>query len=275
MGLWRAFRQISGLFTVPADGLARRVLWQLACIRYRYPGLRLLSVFLGKPGPARDVVVGLRVKGRLLRLQFDPSDSGDVASVFENFIELPLPEKYMQNIHRAVCLGGHIGTFALALLARNPDCRVVIFEPNARNRDFLLRNLQLNGFRAEVRPEAVWIKAGKVRFLTRESNAGKILTAESDSDENAITVEAVDVRQLDDKLLSQVQFVEMDIEGAEWEILPLLLPKLSPGCIVYFEAHHVDQHWHELVTLRNTHPCQSWSLGRIGSHELRVIRILK
>lgn len=275
MGLARAARQIYRLWRIPASGASRRLMWQLAANRYHYPGLSKLARMFGLRESEELAAVELWVHGRRIRVHFDPCDVGDVASIFENFIELPVPEKHLRNIRYAACFGGHIGTFALALLARNPDCKLTVFEPSSRNRTLLAQNLKENGFDAVIRPEAIWTSSGHVQFTKTVSNAGRVVSTRERDEQEVTTVASVDVKMLDDVFLRQLDFIEMDIEGAEWEVLPPLLSRVRPGCRIYFEAHDCEMHGRRLHAIETIRPCRSFSLGKVGNHELRCLTVLK
>ncbi|MCX7626099.1 MAG: FkbM family methyltransferase [Candidatus Sumerlaeaceae bacterium] len=243
-------------------------MWSLAQRRYRYPGARLCLPCSRPATLTSPCDVELMIGGRLIRLTFDPSDQGDVASLFENFIELEIAEHFLKSIKHAVCFGAHIGTFVLALLARNPGCQIVALEPNPRNFQLLQQNLAQNGFQANLLPYAFGAFCGESWFTCDVSNDGHLITSPDAKATNLMRVETVNVDFFAQEFFRNLEFVEMDIEGAEWLVLPHLLDRLSSGCRVFFEAHNIASHQRQLdaiLSSRRTTFCQE---KRVGPHGL-------
>jgi hypothetical protein len=74
-------------------------------------------------------------------------------------------------------------------------------------------------------------------------------------------------------VINQIDFVEMHIEGTEWEVLPELLPRLRKGCSVYFEAHNVAEHQAMLTKILEARPTDVHFIRKIGAHALVLLTV--
>lgn len=118
----------------------------------------------------------------------------------------------------AIDIGAHIG--GTAIFAAQRGAMVYAYEPNKENFDLLVENVKLNHFENRIKcfNQAVAGDKGKVRlYLDPKDSAAHNLYSKSDKFEE---VEAV---RFDNILfqhgLEQVDFVKMDCEEAEWEII--------------------------------------------------------
>lgn len=118
-------------------------------------------------------------------------------------------------------LGANIGYFTLLFAQRvGPSGAVVAFEPDPDNFALLKRNLAANGYR-NVRAErrAVWDATGPLRLFRSEENRGDHRSYESPEARPAITIDAVSIDAFLGQDLPRVDFVKMDIQGAEHHAL--------------------------------------------------------
>ncbi len=115
-------------------------------------------------------------------------------------------------------VGGYIGSYAiLAARAVGPAGRVVILEPEPTNRRQLERNLLLNGItNCQIVPQAAWSGSGSVGWHQDHEPVWHRV-------ENGQNDQAVDAVSIDDLVsrfsLSRVDWIKMDIEGAEVDAL--------------------------------------------------------
>ena len=120
---------------------------------------------------------------------------------FEDFLELS-PETVFADI------GGYHGETSLEFIKRNPDYgRIHFFEPEPDN----LKCAQevLKDFRdIEFIEKACSNRKGKVSFIA-DGSASKIIQNSIDSDR------CIDANLFDDMVSGRVDFIKMDIEGAE------------------------------------------------------------
>jgi FkbM family methyltransferase len=131
--------------------------------------------------------------------------------------QLPVPlAKELRAIERplrVVDLGANIGLFGAYVRRLFPDADVTAVEPHPANVKLLKRTIQANGGHAwrlvaacaDVQDRTVPFSTGS-EFTTSRIEPGAA---------TAVTVPAVDVFPL----LHEVDFLKVDIEGAEWPIL--------------------------------------------------------
>lgn len=108
-------------------------------------------------------------------------------------------------------LGANIGLFAAFVLARAPSARVVCFEPDPDNAAIVRRTIDENpGFRWELVEACAAASDGTVRFTT-----GLFTNSRIEQDGGGELVKALDVFPY----IQSADYLKIDIEGAEWEIL--------------------------------------------------------
>lgn len=115
----------------------------------------------------------------------------------------------------AVDGGANIGLLTLHMARRVGDAgRVIAAEPDPRNREALARNLALNGVRnVEVAPVALGVERTRRTFFL--GGTGSSLYRET-AGWQSLEVEVV---PLDELAPGRVDFVKLDVEGAELEAL--------------------------------------------------------
>jgi FkbM family methyltransferase len=111
-------------------------------------------------------------------------------------------------------LGGNVGLFGVYALARWPDATVTSVEPDAHNLSLLARCVEVNGAedRWNIIAACAASQAGVAAF-----SGGRLADSSIALDGEAVTDQVVAVDALE--LLADADFVKMDIEGAEWDLL--------------------------------------------------------
>jgi FkbM family methyltransferase len=144
-------------------------------------------------------------------------------------------------------IGANVGfTAILAAKQVAPNGRVVCFEPLAANAKQISRNAALNEFRfVEVRQMALGRSDGEAEFfLSASPTWGRLADAGQAPQQNGVL--RVPVRSLDSLAASDhlpaPQFIKMDVEGAEADVLKggkALLTAARPVMVI--ELHHTYQ----------------------------------
>ena len=122
-------------------------------------------------------------------------------------------------------IGANIGIAALYLSALFPQARVLAFEPSPDNVPLLKRNAEPVG-RIQVVPVALGERDGTLEFFASDgaTNFGGFSRFETGSDSRRKT--AVPMREAGRQLaelgVSGADFIKIDVEGSEWEILSAL-----------------------------------------------------
>jgi FkbM family methyltransferase len=135
--------------------------------------------------------------------------------------------------------GSNIGFFALHAKILFPQATLVCYEPDAGNFEMLQRNLLLNGIDADCRRCGVWSTAMNGFFHPMNSFDGHVSMEPS-----AFPVACELPRILDHTWL------KIDVEGAEYEVLPSVLDTGKPPLCISIEVH--DQGYHLDVVTDNS-----------------------
>jgi FkbM family methyltransferase len=120
-----------------------------------------------------------------------------------------------------VDVGAHVGTFGDDALRRGAS-KVVMVEPDPVNVECIRRNFpaEIADGRVVIVPEGAWSSAGTLTFSIGVGNSGEGSLVIPDKGSRSIDVRT---RPLDDMLrelgIGRVDFIKMDIEGAEREAL--------------------------------------------------------
>lgn len=153
-------------------------------------------------------------------------------SVREIFIE----EVYKQQLSARpyiIDCGANIGLSVIYLKRLFPDAEIIAFEPDEINFDLLKKNIQSFGFKdIELRKEAVWKENTQLTFINSGSLMSKI--EENAANKNAITVKAV---RLKDLMTEKIDFLKIDIEGAEYTVLKDIEDNLHFVQNLFIEYH--------------------------------------
>ncbi|MFN3405090.1 MAG: FkbM family methyltransferase [Cytophagaceae bacterium] len=135
--------------------------------------------------------------------------------------------------------GANIGLSVIYFKSLFPECEITAFEPDKGIYATLVSNLQSFGFSNVMTiQKALWSKEGHLDFISEGADSGRISNNQKEA--NA-TVETV---RLKDYLDRKVDFLKIDIEGAETEVLSDcrdLLKNVERIFIEYHSFSGVDQ----------------------------------
>lgn len=148
---------------------------------------------------------------------------------------------------RVLDCGGHIGLSALRTLRLHPGAVVTVFEPDERVLPLLRQNLAVNGAAdVEIIPAALASANGQARFLGDGADGGALVP------EFVADGQSVPTVALSDYLTAPVDFLKMNIEGAELPVLCEAAERLDRVARLVVEYHgfpHTGQVLHELLAL--------------------------
>jgi FkbM family methyltransferase len=146
-------------------------------------------------------------------------------------------------------IGANIGLSVLFFKQLYPDARVVAYEADPYIFSILeenIRNTRMSNVTLVNR--AVWNASGYVTFRVDRADSGRVVV---DGDENTVSVKTVDIREI----LSAhpvIDFLKMDIEGAERCVLPAATGMLSRVNHIFVEYHSVVGEDQQLDTVIET-----------------------
>jgi len=158
--------------------------------------------------------------------------------------EIFLTEIYKQQLRDDPYIldcGANIGLSVIYMKREYPKATIVAFEPDEKNFGLLKTNVATYGFTGvDFRKEAVWKENTILRFSNDGSMASKI---EITPTGNTIEIKAVRLRDFMDR---EIDFLKIDIEGAEYEVLKDIADKLHLVKNMFLEYHGTFQQNAEL-----------------------------
>lgn len=171
--------------------------------------------------------------------------------VLHTYTELFVDEIYRFETKEAkpfiIDAGANIGLSVLYFKSLYPSAEVIAFEPDEDNCKLLRENISLNNLKdVTVEQAAVWIKDETLYFNSAGSQGSKI-AEEKDEQKNRIKVEAI--RLADIIAQRQIDFLKIDIEGAEFGVLKDCANALGKVKHLFVEYHGKVNETEKLVEL--------------------------
>lgn len=216
-----------------------------SALRGRFPLVKRATNWL--PNALRNRVGTIQNGlGRGLKFNGGNSAAGFVLGTHDTDVQFALSRLLTPGM---VCfdLGANVGfTAVLAAKCVGPAGRVLCFEPLPENAAQIKVNADLNGF-AHLRTYQVALGAadGEAEFQTSHAPTWGRLTESGATPEQSgvtrVTVRALDSMVASDQL-PDPQFIKMDVEGAEADVLKggrALLARAKPVMVI--ELHHTYQ----------------------------------
>lgn len=159
--------------------------------------------------------------------------------------ELFIEETYKFNsdkqIPRIIDCGANTGLSVIYFKRLYPQSRITAFEPDTEIFDILKENLHTFEYDdVELVNKAVWNKNGSIKFLASGGVGGRI-----SDDENAQTIEMPTAR-LSDLLDEKIDFLKIDIEGAEYDVIKDCASKLGNVENLFIEYHSLEKNEQKL-----------------------------
>jgi FkbM family methyltransferase len=164
--------------------------------------------------------------------------------LLHSLTEIFVDEIYKQNVQNSpfiIDCGANIGLSVIYLKQLMPNAEIIAFEPDKVNFELLKKNIE--SFRlsnVEIRQQAVWIKNTSLNFNSEGSLMSKITYETSP---NSTIVDAI---RLKDVMIGEIDFLKIDIEGAEYKVLVDIQERLHLVKNIFLEYHGKFNQNHEL-----------------------------
>lgn len=130
---------------------------------------------------------------------------------------------------RIIDCGANIGLSVLYFLKLYPQANITAFEPDGRNFELLQKNLNNYNFtHVDLQQKAVWIHNDNITFEATGGQGSKIGAG------SGVTVPC---RRLADMLQEPVDFLKIDIEGAEYSVIKDCAGQLHNVKHLFLEYH--------------------------------------
>jgi FkbM family methyltransferase len=132
--------------------------------------------------------------------------------------------------------GANIGYTSLHYKRCYPAARITAFEPDPQFLPMLRANLERNGATdVEVVPAAAWLADGRSAWVLEGRDGSRL--GDGTAGQRTTTVGTVDLRTY---LTEDVDLLKMDIEGAEFDVIPHIAPALHRVRNIVVECHITD-----------------------------------
>ena len=130
--------------------------------------------------------------------------------------------------------GANIGLASIYFKFLYPKSEIVAFEPDPTIFNILKSNIEAYQFNGvKLIPKGLWSEDSIISFKSEGADAGLI----TNLDEKATTTTSVDVISLKPYLNKTVDFLKLDIEGSETEVLKDIEENLSLVDRIFVEYH--------------------------------------
>lgn len=142
--------------------------------------------------------------------------------------------------------GANIGLSAIYLAKLYPSARITAFEPDGHICSILRSNLKAAGLNhVEIIEKGLWNEETTLTFQSEGADGGAVV-ADDKSGENIITIQTTRLR---DYLEQKVDFLKLDIEGAEYTVLEDCRDLLGNVQNIFVEYHSFQGHPQKLYRI--------------------------
>jgi len=161
-------------------------------------------------------------------------DSASFLSSYENIFVNRIYEFKADNKKPYILdVGANVGVSVLFFKTLFPCSEIIAFEADPKIYEYLLENVHGNGFNdVLIFNKAAWHENALLKFKADGADGGRITFA---NNANTIEVKAVDLREF--LRARKIDFLKMDIEGAETDILLHCSQYLSGVKNIFIEYH--------------------------------------
>ncbi len=141
--------------------------------------------------------------------------------------------------------GGHIGLFTLFAKQKYPDAHITVFEPDHLSLQLLKKNIAVNKLRNVSLVEAgLYKQDGELSFCCDASDGSSIYAGKNN--------ESIRTVKLSEYITQDVDFLKLNIEGAEWDVISEVSEKLHLIKEMVVEYHgfpETGQNLHRILNL--------------------------
>jgi len=166
-----------------------------------------------------------------------------------------LKEIFFENIYKfhsekknplIIDCGAHIGMSLLYFKQQYPNATVLAFEPDINNFELLKKNInEWKFYDVHIFQNPVWISNDEINFQASGAMGGKI-SGKSETPDSNIKLKAIRLYEVLDK---EVDFLKIDIEGAEYEVIKDCKQKLHLVNNLFVEYHSTFEEQSNLIEI--------------------------
>jgi FkbM family methyltransferase len=144
--------------------------------------------------------------------------------------------------------GANIGLSVIYFKTLYPKSEIIAFEPDSKAFEVLKKNIKTYNFeKVKLIKKALWNEETTLKFYSEGADGGR--NALPSDKENIINVEAIRLRNY---LNNKVDFLKIDIEGAEYTVIKDCQDLLINVKLIFVEYHSFisgEQYLAELLTI--------------------------
>ncbi|MFZ9331972.1 MAG: FkbM family methyltransferase [Chitinophagaceae bacterium] len=142
--------------------------------------------------------------------------------------------------------GAHIGMSILSFKQQHPGSSIIAFEPDANNFKLLKQNIKEWGYESiQLFQNPVWNSNDEITFEASGAMGGKI-SSDLDKNQSSIKLKAIRLSEL---LVKEIDFLKIDIEGAEYEVISDCRNKLQFVNNLFVEYHSTFEDQNKLIEI--------------------------
>lgn len=172
---------------------------------------------------------------------------GFLCSIREIFIEKQSYFKSFKKQPIIIDCGANIGLTIIYFKTIYPEAKIIAFEPDDNVFEILERNISIFEYKdVTLYKVAVWNENKNLVFYSQGSLSGSLESSLSKG-KNAIQVKGLRLKEYltDD----EIDFINMDIEGAESTVIPDIKEKLNNVQSIFIEYHSISNQNQKLSDL--------------------------
>ncbi|MGI0058014.1 MAG: FkbM family methyltransferase [Nitrosarchaeum sp.] len=163
----------------------------------------------------------VEIDGNKLFLDKNDSLCLSINGIYEEF-ETNIVKKEVKQGDVVIDIGANIGYFTLIFAKLVGDKgKVFAFEPDPTNFELLKKNVEINGYKNVVlEQKALSDNQGKMMLsLNKVNTAGHQLDFKNEKSSNSVEVDVLSLDKYFSKHIIDINFIKMDVEGAESNII--------------------------------------------------------
>lgn len=168
-------------------------------------------------------------------------------AIKEIFVEEIYLFKTTNDVPLILDCGGYIGISALFFKLQYPHAKIIVFEPDSKNFKLAKENIESWKYKdIELYQKAVWTNNDYIEFYESNSMASSVHPLGTKG--NLVKIPAI---RLKDFLEQKVDFLKIDIEGAEYEVMLDIKNNLSNVEKMFVEYHGYYNEMNKLNSILN------------------------
>lgn len=144
--------------------------------------------------------------------------------------------------------GSNIGLSCLYYHLHYPNAQIICYEPDPEISKVLQKNLNgLQNPRIQLIQKAVWTENGELSFFQHDVDSGSVINSGLGKEVRVACVDLLkELKQHD-----HIDFLKMDVEGAEFALIPHIVPALGRIQNLFIEYHSFPGQEQSLSTILN------------------------